>query len=88
MFPLPAMIVMIPITDLFIRHPLTPDTHRADIQQRGLRIPPHPRIPITMDIKTTDLNTRVIMDMAIMVIDTQATIGITGPGIKGHYYCH
>ncbi|MGD9577222.1 MAG: hypothetical protein AB7Y74_03090 [Syntrophorhabdus sp.] len=41
-----------------------------------------------MDIKTTDLNTRVIMVMAIMVINTQATIGITGPGIKGHYYCH
>jgi hypothetical protein len=79
------MIVMIPTTDLLILHPLKPDTHRADIQQRGLRILTPLQAWVTLDMGTPDLNTHLITGMAIMDPDTQATmdIGITDRGISG-----
>lgn len=79
------MIVMIPIPDLLILHPLTSDTHRADIQQRVLRTQTHLRARVTLGMATIDLNTRLIMDMATIDLDTQAImdIGITDTGING-----
>lgn len=85
MFHLPVMIVMIPITDLLILHQLTPDTHRADIQRPGLPILTPLQAWVTLDMGTTDLNTRLITAMAIMDLDIQVTMdtGITDRGISG-----
>lgn len=83
------MIAMIPIMGFLMLRPPT-HTHRADIRQRGLRIHTQLQVPVTMDMGTTDLNTRVITGMAIMDLNTQVTmdIGITGLGINGQsLYC-
>ena len=78
------MIAMIPITGLRILYLLTLHIPQAGIRQQDLLMPPHHPVQATMGILITGLNILIITGMAIIDLDTPATMatGITDPGIN------